>query len=493
MKGLLVVTAALLLVLHHLLFFYGYLGYDDLHYAELADALNRGQFDLANPFSYRVVPLALTALSYRIFGIVDTASSLPALLATGGILYGFYYVFRDRPPWMLALALLFYFGMKWNVFYSDKLMTDQFVSAFGFGAWVAYWRCRHAGNQCTTALLAAVCLFLAFNSKGTLILLVPLFATYCLYDLGRGRRWEHWATLAGALLLLLVGYFTLFYFRSGDPLVRFRAIEATHYLNACSFDQLGPEVLFDRLTRGFWFLLMDGGLLVHAVIAVGLLVVLAYQKQLRTAAAFYPLTVVLCLLSINFMTISLTSYNPVCKDPRHILMFSPILSICSVFSVRSLYRLLEWPTDWRLLPILLLAVGLLYPTVKLVRYGPTLGYTGVSEALTRLVEQAPRPAVFYGSEVTKNLANYTSDFRGPETGLHFRNLNELPSCPHPSGDTTRYLLLNWYGDWHAQTDRETLIDQLAATHHQLGRSIDRFSQHAPHSLPPLEIYPLTCP
>ncbi|WP_420460063.1 ArnT family glycosyltransferase [Neolewinella sp.] len=466
MRTKLLLLAVLLgLIGHHVYFFYGHFGFDDLHYAELASELLHGRVDFANQYSYRIVPIGLTALSYAAFGISDWSTALPALLASAIILLIFYRLFRFVHFWMLVLALVAYFGMPWNLFYSDKLMPDIFVSAFCFGGWAAYLQYRtkgRAGPQ-VQAVIAAVCLFLAFNSKGTVILLVPLFTVYLIHDLLRGR-WRFWLTFTAVCILLLTIYLGAIYLLTGSALARFSAIAGTHYLNPCSYDILPRAELWSRLTYGFYGLIGSAGMLPHLVTAVVGLGVIGYGGKAYRGAALYPITTLLSLASINFMTISLTSYNPVCLDPRHILLFSPILSVCSVLTLAAILRVFGWRTDtwgFRIAAVVASAL-LLYPTLRQVRYGTTVGYERVKLAYTELIEGTPRPVVLYGSEVSTNLGHYYTRFAGDTGGIYFRNLDALPDCPTGSSDTTRYLLQSWYADWHAGLSRDAITRSVAA-------------------------------
>ncbi len=424
-----------------------------------------GRVNFANQYSYRIVPIGLTALSYAAFGISDWSSALPAWLASVLIIYIFYRLFRDVHFWMLVLALVAYFGMPWNLFYSDKLMPDIFVSAFCFGGWAAYVRYRtdsRAGPR-VLAVVAAVCLFLAFNSKGTVILLVPLFAAYLVNDLLRGR-WRFWLTFTAVCAGLLTIYLGTVHLLTGSTFARFSAIAGTHYLNPCSYDILPRAELVNRLTYGFYELIRSAGMLPHLAVAVIGLGVVAYGGKAYHGAAFYPVTTLLSLASINFMTISLTSYNPVCLDPRHILLFSPILSVCSVLTLAAILRVFGWRADtWRFRLTAVVASGLLlYPTYQQVRYGTTLGYGTIKAAYAELIEVTPRPVVLYGSEVSKNLGRYYMGFAGEGKGIYFRNLNTLADCPSGPSDTTRYLLQSWYADWHAGLSRAAITKSVAA-------------------------------
>ena len=461
-KQLFLLAVGVGLILHHAYFFYGHFGFDDLHYAELAQRLLRGQFDYANQYSYRIVPIGLTALSYQLFGLEDWSSALPALLATGGILYLLYRIFRTAPSWQLALAVVFYLAMPWDVFYSDKLMPDIFVSVFGFGAWVAYhqYRTKQGAGPQVQGIWAAFALFLTFNSKGTVILLVPQFLLYLLHDAVRGR-WRFWLTTTAVCILLLTLYFWGIYILTGAAFARFQAIAGTHYLNPCSYDILPQEELVNRLTHGFYTLVSAAGMLPHLAIALLGGGAILYRGKSYATALFYPATTVMAFLSINFMTISLTSYNPVCLDPRHIMLFSPIMSVCSVFTLAAVAQIFHWRTESRTfrLCLVLLSALLLLPTVRQVRYGTTLHYAEVKTAFEQLIQVTPRPVVIYGSEVSKNLGRYAMGFKGEAQGVYFRNLTALPACATGGVDTSRYLLRTWYADWHAGLSRAK-IDEM---------------------------------
>ena len=125
------------LVIHHTHFFYGHFGYDDLHYAELAHELTKEKMDFTDHYSYRWPILVMTAISYQIFGISDFSSAIPAILISSGILFLMFGEFRKHPFAMLIAVLLF-FMIRWNLFYTDKLMPDIFVSGFVFLAWISY-------------------------------------------------------------------------------------------------------------------------------------------------------------------------------------------------------------------------------------------------------------------------------------------------------------------------------------------------------------------
>ncbi len=451
------------LLVHYGWFFYGHFGFDDLHYARLSQSLFTDGLDWSDHYSYRVLPIFLIGLSRQLFGANDFAAALPALLATVSVLWLLLLHFRNGHWGYYLLAIALFFSLRWNLFYADKMMPDVFVSAFAFWAWTAYVRRWYA--PVLRGALVALALFLAFNAKGTIILLVPLFAGYCLYDLYRGRR-AVWLSAAATTVLLLGAYALLSRVALGNPLARFAAIDANHYLNDCSYDQLGGGVLLDRLTSGFYRLLVDTRLWVHGAgaLAAGILMRrLAPGQPGERSAYFYVATVVVGLLSVNFMSISLTSYNPVCLDARHILLFSPLFTVCTVTLLRRVV-----PAHWleeryrflSLAVLLLLSGWLLWPALSFAKYARTLEYPAVRADFRTLLRTLPEGATLYGSEVFRNYGDYFTNYGSDTAGLTFRNVDELPNCP-PGPAAPAFVASNWYADWHAGLESAT-VDTLVA-------------------------------
>ncbi|MGB3546257.1 MAG: hypothetical protein WBA17_04745 [Saprospiraceae bacterium] len=448
-------AACLLLLIHHWCYYYGHFGFDDLYYARLAKRLFDGQIDWADHYSYRIVPLAVTGLSYRLFGINDTASALPGLLCSVGILYLLYRHFREEQWWQLLLACGLYFSLSWNLFYSDKLMPDLYVSCFTFAAWSLVMGSRSGsfGRKLKVAVpcLAAGLVFLAFNSKGTVILAVPIFGYYAVRDLliKKYRFWLVFGVTSAALLLLYGGISAG---AAGSPLARFSAIGANHYLNDCSYDQLPTAHLISRLTDGFWTLIVDSLLVLHLAIAVAGLILVGWLNPgggRRTVEHVFAVAII--FLSIDFMSISLTSYNPICLDPRHILLFSPMLC---VLSVRIIGGLVPARPRYSWLPYLVAVVCtilLLIPAYRQAEYGKSIGYAEVQRSYRRVLTELPRPARIYGSGAAVNYGEYYTGFAGEGSGLVFGRYEELPvDCGHDS--VPAYVIQNWYVDWHDGLD-----------------------------------------
>ena len=484
---LLLIVVTLLLLAHHAFYFYGHFGADDMTYANMAYHLFRGEVDFTHPFAFRIVPVFVLAICYQLFGVNDWASALPALACSVGVAALLVYYLRRYPVWVSVLALAACYGMRWNFFYSDKIMADVYVCFCGLGAWIAYLTARRRGGPgVAMGTLAAVLLFVGFNAKGSVVLLAPLFAANLLYDMLRRKRYRFWTTFMLACAGLLTGFLLLSRLLFGSALARFQAIENHRYLNPCSYDVLPLEHLVDRLTTDFYFLLADSGMLVHGIVAVVSLVLFAVRGGSWLKYAYFPLTALLCLLSANFMTISFNSYNPVCLDPRHTLMFAPILAACTAVSVLKIAAVYEMNTKS---PVFLGAIGiasvvLLYPSYKLANYSATLNYAVVKEHFIETLDRLEGPAIVVGSRVTKPLSEYFMQFGNEERGLYFRDLRELSDCGRGTSDTTRYLIQSWYPDFQAEVGRMTFDTTL----------MNRGWERKPSSIdvPDLEVYLLEC-
>ena len=479
--------AAVGLLVHHAFFFYGHFASDDMTYAAMAYNLFHGEADWTHPFTFRIVHVAALGLMYWLFGVSDWASAIPGLICSMLIVYTMHRVLLDRPWWVLAFALVSYFGMSWNTFYSDKIMADIYVSAAAFGTVGTYYLFRRGEIRALPAGAAmAVLLFVAFNAKGSIILLVPVLAVLGFADLVRWRGMSLWLTLSivGGGLLACYGLVCQLFF--GNPLERFAVIKAHRYLNECSYDSLPLAYLIERLTTGYWHLLQDYNLLPHLAIALLTLGVLAYVRQLNRPVVWFPLTSLVVFLSINFMTISFDSYNPVCTDPRHIMLYTPILVACSALSLATVVRVLRINTRswWFYLALAVGCLFLLRPAYEMSRYNLTLEYAQVEARFTDFYARLPGPAVVYGSRANVLLSPYFMRFTYRERGIVFRDIFDQGECSAEQLGDNSFLVQSWYMDWHSDKGPEQ-FDKFLRAHGYEKRPTDLGSYG-------LEVYKLEC-
>ncbi|MEA3476721.1 MAG: glycosyltransferase family 39 protein, partial [Bacteroidota bacterium] len=184
-----------IVVLHHLFGYTGHFGFDDLHYAELADGLLKGNVDFEDHYSYRFPVVLLTSLFYLLFGINDFSSALPAMAITIVILIIVFNILREHGPKTIILGLSLTVFSNWFLFYSDKLMPDIYVALSVIWALAVLNRYRYKSGQRKTAghaFLFAFALLLGFMSKGTIVLMLPLLLYLLVTDIIQKRNLKFW-------------------------------------------------------------------------------------------------------------------------------------------------------------------------------------------------------------------------------------------------------------------------------------------------------------
>ncbi len=330
-RNLIISFFFLLLISNHLFGYLGHYGYDDLHYAELSYNLTKGQFDSGDHYSHRITILFATAISYVIFGVNDFASSLPALVLTIGIMMILINILKNESDEMLFLALSFTLLSGWFLFYSDKLMPDIYVAFGVMLALFAYFKVRFtkSKNQSFYSFLFAIALLFGFLSKGTIILVLPLIIYLFLTDTVLKRQRKFWIMSVLWGLVLFITYLLLTWIFTGSPFSRFQAIEDNAYISLCSYGDQPLGMLTDRILIGFYKLIAHQAVVFSFVFIVIFLINRMGLDIWRvdTSFSFFLTSSVVLLLSANFMSISLTSYSPMCLDIRHYLYLIPILAI----------------------------------------------------------------------------------------------------------------------------------------------------------------------
>lgn len=320
------------LLSYHIFAYIGHYGYDDLQYAELAHGLTQGALDYNDHFSFRTPLILLTALSYKLFGLNDFASSLPALLMSTCTMLLVFALLKKQGNQTLILGLTLTCFSHWFIFYSDKLMPDIYMALAVLAVLFVlhqYFYKPEAKQPLFYAILFALSLLFGFTAKGTIVLLLPVLLYFFVLNLIQRRHFKFWlySIAAGGLVFTL--YFVIIWWLTGDVFKRFDAIADNSYLNLCSYDQQSFWVLVQRLVYVFF------NMLVYQGMAPAYIFILAHIISRRSfqffssenSFSFWLTAAVLLLLSSNFMTISYSAYIPMCIDPRHYLFLIPIAAI----------------------------------------------------------------------------------------------------------------------------------------------------------------------
>jgi len=344
-------AAALIILLFHVLALLGYhvfgyighYGFDDLHYARLSNDLLHGVVDFSDHFTFRFTLLALTALSYKILGISDVASSLPALAITLVILVVIYRILKDKGNIALSAGLSLTLFSTWFIFYSGKLMPDIYIALPVVAAVAIVYHQRHVqstSRQTLYAFLFGVVLLVGFMAKETIVLFAPLLLYYLVSGLVVKRNRTFWISALVSGFLMLLVYFLVIRLLTGDWLQRFMAIAGNSYLNLCSYDQQSTLILLRRISYEFFSMSLNQSLLTGYLFLVPLFFrrnLSGFLKQ-NEFMAFYAVSALILLLSSNFMSISLTSYSPMCLDPRHYLFLIPVAAIPAALVISGYVR-----------------------------------------------------------------------------------------------------------------------------------------------------------
>jgi hypothetical protein len=204
-------------------------------------------------------------------------------------------------------------------------------------------------------LLFVLSLFFGFLSKGTILLSLPLFAILFFVDLVQKKRLRFWMLTWMYGLLVLGLYFLFMHLFTGNAMARFDALYANSYLHQCSYDQQPLPILLDRIFKAFFERMFVTGMVTSYLFLVPLL----FSAQLRSVISmrdpkgFFSATAFILLISANFMSISLSSYSPMCVDQRHYLYLIPVSAIPASMVIGSFLE--SKVLRWQILVVLFLA------------------------------------------------------------------------------------------------------------------------------------------
>jgi len=477
-----------LVVLYHLIGYTGHFGFDDIHYAELASGLLNGNMDFGDHYAYRFPVVLFTAFCYLIFGISDFASSLPALTITICILIIVFNTLREHGPKAIIIGLSLTTFSNWFLFYSDKLMPDIYVALSILWALAIIHRYKYKSDKNKTAryaFLFTFALLFGFVSKGTIVLMIPLLLFLIVTDIIRKRDLKFWlySLISGSALLAI--YLLTIWIFTGNVMERFHVIADNSYLNLCSYDQQSLKILLKRVFIGFF------ELTIFQSLATGFIFVFAilFQRKgpgifkLNDSFSFFMVSAIVLFLSSSFMTISPSSYAPMCLDPRHYLFLVPVAAIpasriisdyleskktglqiiIALFCVTLISFFLQGQTFWKLyLPLFVLftiyyfkgkrkqhqhvftalfaAILLLIP-LDMVRYAQKVKYRMQRETVVEQVLEKNSDCIIVTNEIQKRLLTYYSGFDEDQC-RRFLSYDEFEADTAIVGK--KLLLLNWY-------------------------------------------------
>jgi hypothetical protein len=333
-KVIILIASFAFIILNHFFGFSGHYGYDDMEYAKLANDLNNGIIDWNNHYSHRLSVLGITSFSYRIFGINEFASALPALLASLGVLALVFIMVRKESTFHITLAMSLTCFSNWWIYYSDKLMPDMLVcfSIISCCYFLYRDRFKKPHTYLINALGFSISLFIGFFAKGTIILALPVFIFILFKDLLNRKSMKIWTYSGIFSLVLLSLYFLMIWKSTGSALIRLEAIHLNTYDNPCNYQLQDIFAVLYRITFGYIFLLIKSGIIIPYLFIIASLSRRRMHMvfDISQPHTFLRAFAMILLLSSNFMTISWTGYNPICLDPRHHLFLIPIAALAAI-------------------------------------------------------------------------------------------------------------------------------------------------------------------
>jgi hypothetical protein len=475
------------LILHHIFGYIGHYGYDDLEYARLAGNFTHGIIDFNNHYSYRLSLILLTALSYSLFGVSDFASSLPSLIITISILLLVFFTLKNYGNLTLMAGLALTAFSRWFIFYSDKLMPDIYLAFSVTLSLFILHKYKFGSKEQQPVLysfLFTLSLFFGFLAKETIVLILPLLVYFVITDFINRRDIKFWIYSFISGFIFLFSYFLIIRILTGDFSKRFEAIAQNTYLNLCSYDKQPFRELLKRITYGFFNLLISGEMFIGYIFVIAFLIQKKFKRILNidNSFSFYLVSAVILILSSNFMSISLTSYSPMCLDPRHYLFLIPIVSIPAAIIITDYVKtkqndililitlitvttiaFLQIKSSWKLYLLLTILFGLYYLIRKndkfqqvfifafvlslmavplnMVRYAKKVHYQKQKEIAYKYFLNRNQNCYIITDAVQKNLGTYYTGFY-EKSNCKFINFNEF--IPDTLVNEKIFLFLNGY-------------------------------------------------
>ena len=489
---------ALIVVLYHFFAYFGHYGYDDMQYAEIAVNLLKGQFDYDHSFSYRSTIVFLTALSYYFLGINDFASALPSIIISISLLYIIFITLRKYGTLQTIAGLSATVFISVFLFYTDKIMADIYVAFFLLLAvyLIDKYRFGIKRKALIYSFLFTLSLFLAFLSKETAVLFLPLLLVLFIIDLSLKREIKFWIYSFIMGIGILVIYLIIVWIITGDPLRRFEVLAQFNQgqIYTYSYDNQPLVILLKRLFFDLFAKFISEGIFVLYILILPVFFTKGFRELFRINSSFslWMVSSLVLLLSVNFMTISPFSYHPVPTDPRHSLFIIPIAAIAASFVLKdflyekrykyplliffAIISFIAFLTDRSGFYYVYFALTLLFLSYLFVRTRKNIMVLFVILFMTLL---SVKPLVFvrYSNSVVKyNMQKqivfdyfiYTDEkcyvFTDPmqkRTGRYYAGFDDSAPCifvdytrldaDHFDEDYKKYLFLNWHTQHYSNT------------------------------------------
>ncbi len=307
----------------HFYFFHGgYFGFDDIEYCRLADSIVKGNFTHDSLYAHRYASYLPLVFSYLVLGVSDFSNFISGFLIFIATIYIFLTLIKGMEvtyQWLGAMLLAF---TPMYLMYVEKPMPDIMVALGFFISFSSYFSLKFNiniyRNHAAWFVIGVIILFLA---KETFLIFYPFFIVLLSADILKKANYSFWKQVVIILSLFVIVYSLYSWYFLGDPLARIHHIFAGQYISACSYDLQPISATIQRITYQLW------QELARNIFLLPLCFVPILWNSKENKIKFIAKSYVGLLLLANFMTISYTSYVPLCPDPRHHIYILPISAL----------------------------------------------------------------------------------------------------------------------------------------------------------------------
>jgi len=329
-KKIILACFILLMLVDVIFTFAGFYGNDDINYARYAAGIVHNGISFSPAFDQyqlRWATVYSTAFFYWIFGINTFTSTLSSAIsfALCGILL--YKILRYQKTGIYFLSMALFFFARSVIFYSHRLLPDPTMCLAVFWMYYSYRSYLLKNHKpFLYGIQYSFALFLAIICKETIIIALPLFAILFLRDVLKKQHFHFWKMVILLSFAFLSLYLLYFKISTGDFFYRYSVLLRKSYFNECSFDQLPFIFTLKRIGYELWrAMLLNGDFVIYLP---GIISAIYRKKIAFTGIEKTDIFSFLILLTCaNFMTISVSSYVPLCHSPRHFLFLFPFAAI----------------------------------------------------------------------------------------------------------------------------------------------------------------------
>lgn len=223
-----------------------------------------------------------------------------------------------------SIAVLFFVSNVYLLHFLTKVYPDSAL-VLCVSLVPAALLIRHRKPVGAAAVLA-ITFFIGFCTKETIIFLFPLPFLLLVVDSRRKNRLLFYGYFFSFSAMITLGYLTYSYWQFGNPFFRLQNIEASHYISEYSFYDKPWPFMAERLSIGPFLTFIERSYWIWIVLAIPCIV--RSFKRFKEHHLIYSLSALCLLIGFWFMSTSLSFYNPIHLNPRHLIILLPVLSGC---------------------------------------------------------------------------------------------------------------------------------------------------------------------